>query len=139
LRTYINKFQMLWPIGLSLALSALSVQDYTCVGSQNLFYDWHEKDKNRPSCKLYQCTYHERLLWTLFSVSLISDEHFNQGCTSSGQYFARVNKFCTVSPNICGSSICNLLRGTHKAPRRLRWLLEFCKTFVSLIFVTTEI
>ena len=36
-------------------------------------------------------------------------------------------QFCTVVPNICGSSVWNFLHVTILAPRILRWLLDFWK------------
>jgi hypothetical protein len=38
---------------------------------------------------------------------------------------ARVTKFYTVAPNICGSSVWNLLLVTRLVPRILRRLLDF--------------
>jgi hypothetical protein len=42
-----------------------------------------------------------------------------------GHQVAEATKFCTVAPNICGSSARNLLHVTLLTPRILRWLLEF--------------
>jgi hypothetical protein len=50
---------------------------------------------------------------------------------------ARATKFCTVAPNICGSSVSNLLHVTLLAPWIFRWRLIFCGSSVSnLLHVT---
>jgi len=41
---------------------------------------------------------------------------------------AWVTKFCAVVPNICGSSVWNLLYVTLLPPRILRWLIIFGKS-----------
>jgi len=38
-----------------------------------------------------------------------------------------VTKFCEVVPNICGSSLWNMLNVTLLAPKTFRWLLDFWK------------
>ena len=43
--------------------------------------------------------------------------------------------FCTVTPDICGPSVCNVLHVTALAPRILRWFLIFGKFFVTLHYV----
>jgi hypothetical protein len=47
-----------------------------------------------------------------------------------------VTKFCTVVPNMCGSSVWNLLHVTIPAPRILRWLLYFSIICASLLYVS---
>jgi hypothetical protein len=47
-----------------------------------------------------------------------------QGCTNRGRQVARDTKFCRVWPNICGSSVWNMLHITLLAPIILRWLLD---------------
>ena len=44
----------------------------------------------------------------------------------------RTAKFCAVSPDVCGSSIWNLLCVTLLALRILRWLLDLWKGFATL-------
>jgi hypothetical protein len=44
-------------------------------------------------------------------------------CSNPGRQVALVSTFCTVAPDIGGSSICSLLRVIIMAPRILRWLL----------------
>jgi hypothetical protein len=51
----------------------------------------------------------------------------NHGRTNDGCQVTRLTKFCTVAPNICGSSVCCLLYFTILVPRILRWLLDFCE------------
>ena len=48
-----------------------------------------------------------------------------QGCANPGLQVARVTKFCTVAPSICGCSVWNLLHVTLLATRILKWLLDF--------------
>ena len=48
-----------------------------------------------------------------------------QRCTNPGHQVGQVTKFWMVVPNICGSSVWNLLHVTLLAPRILKWLLEF--------------
>jgi hypothetical protein len=43
-----------------------------------------------------------------------------QVCTNPGPQLAQATKFCTMAPNICGSSIWNLLHVTLLASRILR-------------------
>jgi hypothetical protein len=49
------------------------------------------------------------------------DRRVIQGCTNLGH---QGTKFCKVAPNICGSSVWNLLPITTLAPRILTWLLD---------------
>ena len=51
--------------------------------------------------------------------------------TTTWVYESRATKFCTVEPDVCGSSVWNLLHVTLQAPRIFRWffdLLENCGT-----------
>ena len=48
-----------------------------------------------------------------------------QGCTNRGRQGAQINKFCTVAPDICGSSLLTLFHVAFLAPRVLMWLLDF--------------
>ena len=43
------------------------------------------------------------------------------------------SKFCTVAPNICGTSVWNLLHVTFLAPRILRWLPDLWKVCAFLV------
>jgi hypothetical protein len=47
--------------------------------------------------------------------------------TNTGSQVAVATKFCTVTRNICGRSVWNLLRVTLLAPRILRFLVNFRK------------
>lgn len=72
--------------------------------------------------------------WIIYLKSLYSSPQ--QGCTNSGCHITLVIKFCTMVPNICGSSMRNLLHVTILAPKILRWLLDFltiCATHVCSI------
>jgi hypothetical protein len=63
---------------------------------------------------------HEFVLWT-------------QGCTNPERQIAVAPKFCAVAPNICGSSVWNLLLVTLLASRNLRRLLDFWKIRAPLL------
>jgi hypothetical protein len=39
-----------------------------------------------------------------------------QGCTNPGRQVSLTTKFIMVEPNVCGSSVWNLLRITHLTP-----------------------
>jgi len=47
---------------------------------------------------------------------------------------AVASKFCLVAPDICGSSVWNLLCVALVVPRILRWLLDFWKVFATLLY-----
>jgi hypothetical protein len=51
----------------------------------------------------------------------------------SGMPKSRTTKFYTAAPNICGSSVWNLLHATLPEPRILRWLLNFWKVCAPLL------
>ena len=57
---------------------------------------------------------------------------FLQGCTIVGCQVTVVTKFCMVVPDVCGSSVWNLLHVILLAPGNLRWLLDFWKIFALL-------
>lgn len=61
----------------------------------------------------------------IYLISLYSSPQ--QGCTNSVCQVTLVIKFCTTVPNICGSSMRNLLHVTLTAPKILRLLLDFLK------------
>jgi len=50
-----------------------------------------------------------------------------QGCKNPRHQLAITTDFCTVVPNICGLSVCNLLHVILLAPRILRCLVHFWK------------
>ena len=52
-----------------------------------------------------------------------------QGCTNHVRKVTCANKFCTIVPDKCGSSVYlyNFLPVTDLGPRILRWLLDFWK------------
>jgi hypothetical protein len=52
------------------------------------------------------------------------------GTQIPGRQVAIATKFCTVVPNICGTSILNLLYVTRLVLRILRELINFCVKFV---------
>jgi hypothetical protein len=62
-----------------------------------------------------------------------SSTSLHQECTNPGWQVTVATKFCTVAPNICGSSVWNLLYVICLAPIILRWPLDFWKTKVALI------
>jgi hypothetical protein len=48
-------------------------------------------------------------------------------CTNLSCHIAQPTKCCTVVPNVCGSSECNVFHVTLLVSRILRWLLDFSK------------
>ena len=64
-----------------------------------------------------------------------TNRHLNQGCTNPNHQVVRMNKFCAVPPNVCGSSLWDLYHVTILASRILRWLLHFPKICAPLILV----
>lgn len=61
--------------------------------------------------------------WIIYPISLYSS--LQQGCTNSECQVTLVTKFCTMVPNICRSSIRNLLHVTLRELKLLRSLLHF--------------
>jgi hypothetical protein len=64
-----------------------------------------------------------------------------QGCTNPGLQVAMVTKFCTVVPNICGSSVWDLLHATLLVPRILRWLIDcwrICAPILKYTFLFSD-
>jgi hypothetical protein len=57
-----------------------------------------------------------------------------QGCTNSGRQFALASKFFTASPNICGPTVCKLLRAALREPRILMWPITFWKCCAPLYY-----
>ena len=56
-----------------------------------------------------------------------------QSCKNHGRQVAMATKFCTVAPNICGSSVRDLLQVSLVVPRILWWLLIYWKNFAPYI------
>jgi hypothetical protein len=69
-------------------------------------------------------------------MRILVDPCVDQRCTNTGCQIAQ-ETLLTVSPNIRGSSVQNLLFVSHGAPRILRSPLDFCK--ISAGVVCTEI
>jgi hypothetical protein len=44
-----------------------------------------------------------------------------------------MTKFCPVAPNICGSSVWNLVLINFLVPKILRWLLDFLEKLCTLV------
>ena len=44
-----------------------------------------------------------------------------------GHHVAPATKLCVVTPNMCGSSVCNVLHVTFLVPESLKWLQHFWK------------
>jgi hypothetical protein len=62
------------------------------------------------------------------NLSIDAADGYDQGCTNPGHQVIRSTKICTAAPNMCGSSVWNLLHVTFLAPRILRRLLELWKS-----------
>jgi hypothetical protein len=58
-----------------------------------------------------------------------------QRCTNPGNQIARATTFPSVARNICGSSGWKLLQVTLLGPGILRWLLDFSKICVPLVYI----
>jgi hypothetical protein len=54
-------------------------------------------------------------------------------CRNPGHHIARTNAFCPVSPNVCASTVRNVLPVNPLAPRALRWLGDFWEICVTLV------
>ena len=71
--------------------------------------------------------------WTvcmsLHTGAMHSWQALNQGCTNLRCHAAQPTKFCTVAPNVCGSSVWHLLHVTILVSRILRWFLDFTLIF----------
>jgi hypothetical protein len=63
-----------------------------------------------------------------FSTSL------HQECTNPGCQITVTTHLCTVAPNICGFLVWSLLQVTVQTPIILRWLLDFWKIKVPVIY-----
>jgi len=50
-----------------------------------------------------------------------------QGYINPGYHVSPATKLYVVTPNMCGSSVCNLLHVTFLVPESLRWLQHFWK------------
>jgi len=55
-----------------------------------------------------------------------------QGCKKLVCQVTVATKFCTVAPNIFGSSVWDMLHVMLLAPRILRWLLDFWNIYAPL-------
>jgi hypothetical protein len=69
------------------------------------------------------------LATVLYSLRYCQHREVNKKSIRTGghSHFAVASKFCMVVPNICGSSVRNLLQVILLPPRILRWLLDFWK------------
>jgi hypothetical protein len=56
-----------------------------------------------------------------------------QGCTICKYHITQAAKFCILMPDICGSSVCDLLHVTLLVPKILRHLLDFWKICALLV------
>lgn len=59
-----------------------------------------------------------------------------EGCTKHGRLVYRATTFCTMTPNICGSSIGNLIHIALLALRILRWLPDSSQICATLLILT---
>jgi hypothetical protein len=53
--------------------------------------------------------------------------YLNQGCTNPKGHVAQATTSCTMTPNVCGFSVWNVLLVNFLLPRILMCLLDFCK------------
>jgi hypothetical protein len=96
---------------------------------------------NLPEIKKCTITYIQRTAMYIIlmneTVESIHKLDLNQGCTNPEHQVDRANTLCTLTPNICGSSLWNLLHVTPLGPVILRWFLDFLNIPAPLIRTTT--
>jgi len=68
---------------------------------------------------------HWRARFTFYSENLPLTQSLLHRRTNPGRQDAQTNKFDTVAPKVCRSSIWNFTHANLLAPRILRWLLNF--------------
>jgi hypothetical protein len=78
-----------------------------------------------PGMDLNKTTLPNCLEWSSTGISTNKQTDLHQGRTNCGRQVAVGTKFCTVAPNICGSSARNLLHIILLTPIILRWLRDF--------------
>ena len=64
--------------------------------------------------------------------AMTSTDQEEQTCKTPVCQVTVATEFCTVAPNMFGSSLRNMLHVMLLAPRILRWLLDFRKNYVLL-------
>ena len=62
-------------------------------------------------------------------------DNVNHSCTNPRHRVTQANKFCTLAPNVCGSSVWNCLYVSLLAPGILRWLLDFWQICGHLTYI----
>jgi hypothetical protein len=69
----------------------------------------------------------------------VNRNNHDQGCKNPRLQVTVATKFCMVVPNVCGSSVGNMLCVTLLPPRNLRWLIHFWKTHAPLILTQFKV
>jgi hypothetical protein len=112
--------------GIKLTGENLSTQGETCPGAtlSTTNPTWTEPGSNLSLCgdrPVTNCLSHGTAIGSQYS----SGQY--QGCTNPRRHVTTATRFCTVVPNIYGSSVWNLLHITLLTPTILRWCLDFWK------------
>ena len=110
----------------SLIHQCLHFFHYKCAFRYHItFHNTHQMFRLlRPG--FFRNSVHQLLLQE--NLPIDAADFYDQGRTNPGRQVARSTKFCTAAPNMCGSSVWNLLHVTFLAPRILRRLLEFSRS-----------
>jgi hypothetical protein len=69
----------------------------------------------------------EHVAWYYCSIWGLPANSWTQGCSNCRCQFTWTTNFCTMAPNMCRSSVWNILDVILLAPRILRWLGFFEK------------
>jgi hypothetical protein len=85
----------------------------------------------------YTSTPHDAFMaWTAttlpFSTSIAIIHALSQRRTNPGSQFDGATKFWLVAPNICGSSVCNLLHVALLVLKIFRWIIRFLENLYYL-------
>jgi hypothetical protein len=67
-------------------------------------------------------------------ITVIHQKPVKQECINPGRQVVVATKFCTLTPNIFGSSVWNMLHVTILVPKILRWLLCIWKICASVLW-----
>jgi len=61
-------------------------------------------------------------------------ENFSRCINTTAQHKSRTNLFCTVTPNICSSSVWDFLPANVLVERIFMWSLRSCKIWKYLVY-----
>ena len=97
-----------------------------------LFLDFHSLEVHRASFFFFLSSISRDSGWRMRLTIHLHLVRISRICGASGAHIpgaraAVATKLCMMAPNVCGSSVRNLLHVTLLTPRILRWLLDFWK------------